>query len=117
MADDQNESPSPGAGRIVRVSAGLFEADVNALNELSSSLELPRAVLLREAVGDFVRRIQQDELTLAVGPDGDLQATPAGDGSQKPGPEKSTREKPKARKTRQKPKRKKPKGKKKKKKN
>ena len=50
--------------KIKSVSAGVFETDVDALNNLSSETEFSRSMLVRFAVRDFVQRLKSGKIKL-----------------------------------------------------
>ncbi len=57
MDDSQEE-------KLKSVSAGVFESDVDALNNLSSETEYSRSMLVRFAVRDFVQRFKSGKIEL-----------------------------------------------------
>jgi hypothetical protein len=50
--------------KIKSVSAGVFESDVDELNNLSSETEFSRSMLVRFAVRDFVQRFKSGKIEL-----------------------------------------------------
>jgi hypothetical protein len=57
-----NEGPQE--EKLKSVSAGVFESDVDALNNLSSETEFSRSMLVRFAVRDFVQRFKSGKIEL-----------------------------------------------------